>query len=124
MSKSHDLASGLVARLLATRSRAHALHLLTKSYEVHKAMEFLYTGLPDLTDDFAEVYQGRFGVRLDLTKALGNPPSEPKDLVSALRRWISEIRKEIGGADDTHLQNIIDEIMAHLDRTSYLLSLT
>lgn len=122
MSRSHDLAAHLVIRLLATRSRAHALHLLTKSYATHKALEFLYEGLPELTDDFAEVYQGCYSVRLDLLKSMPEPPKEPKQLVEAMMQWIANNRKEISEA--SHIQNVIDEIVAHLDRASYLLTLT
>lgn len=122
MTKSDELAAELVARCLTARNRAHALHLTTKSYAEHKALEFFYTEIADKADEFAEVYQGATGCRLQLS--FGNPQSEAKPMLAALRTWIMGARRQIGPADATHLQNIIDEIVAVIDRTCYLLCMS
>jgi len=122
MTKSDTLAAELVARCFAARNRAHALHLLTKSYAEHKALEFFYTEIVDKADEFAEVYQGCSGRRLAIK--FDNPESNAVEMVRGLREWIKKNRGGIAGLDDTHIQNLIDEIVATIDRTSYLLTLS
>lgn len=120
MTDSNTLAGELVSRCLTARNRAHALHLQTKSYAEHKALEFFYTEIANKADEFAEVYQGCYDCRLSLS--FGSPALDAKALMTGLRGWIKKNRGDISG--DTHLQNLIDEIVAVIDRALYLLSLS
>jgi DNA-binding ferritin-like protein len=113
-------AAELVMRCFHARTNAHVLHLQTKSYSEHKALESFYTELVELADEFAETYQGSYGV-------IENYPSgfefadEPIGLIDDFEDWIADNREEIGDEGDTHLQNIIDEIVALARSTRYKL---
>lgn len=47
-----------VAESLAVRTATHILHLTTRSYAEHKALDEFYNALVDLTDRYAEAYMG------------------------------------------------------------------
>ena len=48
--------------LFLARDVAHSVHLNTRSYAKHKALQKFYESVGDLADDFAEAYQGRYGL--------------------------------------------------------------
>ena len=44
------------------RTNAHVLHLQTRSYAAHKALNEFYDEIVDLADSFAEAYTGSYGL--------------------------------------------------------------
>lgn len=107
------------------RTNAHLLHLASKSYAQHIALEEFYTGLTELTDQIAEVWQGDYG-----QIAFGDYPvtgsvkfvDDPSALMDGLSAWIADHRNETCDKDDTYIQNLIDEIVALTRRTQYKLT--
>lgn len=61
----------IISHLFAARDAAHLLHLKTRSFAVHLALEELYESLLDAVDSFTEVYQGKHGI-------LNIPPPDVK----------------------------------------------
>lgn len=120
---SDKVAAELIARCFAARTHAHNLHLATKSFAEHKALEQFYDEIVPLTDTFAETYQGRFGVRLSLPFETVKPSTTADQLLASLCKWIDDNRDDIGEPTDTHLQNIIDEIHQLVNQTMYRLTL-
>ena len=110
----------LVMRCFHARTAAHVLHLGSHSYSQHKALETFYEDIIDLVDTLAEVTQG---CELELLKLTGpyKPYSDAETLLLELGDWISDNRHECCDAEDTYLQNIIDEIMALIRQTQYKL---
>src|SRR5207342_670755 len=104
-------AAELVMHCFNARTNAHVLHLQTKSYAQHKALESFYKEIVELADSFAESYQGSYGVIEDYPDGF-EFADDPEELIDEFEDWITENRDEIGDKDDTHLQNIIDEIVA------------
>ena len=51
-----------VGALFLARDVAHSVHLNTRSYAKHMALNEFYDNIVDLTDKFAETYQGRHGL--------------------------------------------------------------
>ena len=51
-----------VGTLFLARDVAHSTHLNTRSYSKHKALQKFYNGIVDVTDKFAEAYQGKYGL--------------------------------------------------------------
>ncbi len=94
------------------------MHLQTKSYSEHKALQQYYENIIDLVDKWAEAYQGRYEV-------IVNYPSDyhiakkPVEYIEQLKDFVDKIRKVL--PEDTQLQNIIDEIAELLDSTCYKL---
>lgn len=112
-------AAEFIRMCLETRTTAHMLHLQTKSFAVHSALGEFYSGLLDLTDELAETYQGQYGVIEKYPEKIPPRIDDPVKLVTAFIKWVGENRAEC--ATDSHIQNIIDEIVALANRTRYKL---
>ena len=108
--------------LLNAATIGHVLHLQSRSYSEHKALEKFYTALPDLVDPVIEAYQGRHGELIeypDQTVEL----SEYKDaleFVMFLKILVEEDRYVLG--KESEIQNLVDEIAALIDSTIYKLT--
>lgn len=113
---SPQLAAELVSRCFHARTIAHILHLRTNSYAVHKALADFYEAIVPLTDDFAESYQGSYGLLTDYPDELQGADA-PIPLLKDLSDWIAKNRSGI--TDKSHLQNQIDEICSLIMSTLY-----
>ena len=51
-----------VGMMFLARDVTHSVHLNTRSYAKHKALQKFYENIIDLADGFAEAYQGRHGL--------------------------------------------------------------
>ena len=114
-----SVANEVFATLLNGATIAHILHLQTRSYAKHKALENLYEELPDLTDSLIESYQSKYGIVEYPAQSVATPP-EPLGFVKELREYVGE--KRFAVAKDSELQNITDEIVQLLDSTIYKLT--
>lgn len=114
-------ASDFVGLLFLARDVAHSVHLNTRSYAVHKALQKFYEALPELTDDFAEAYQGRH----DLIGPVALQSAEKnRDIIEFLTDQVEQIEKgryEFCDREETAIQNIIDEIVGLYLSTLYKL---
>lgn len=110
-----------VLTLMHARTNAHLLHLQARSLAVHLALDELYKGLPDLVDQLVETYQGDHGLisyKLD-EPTYELPPKSATQFVTDTLAFIDANRK--GFADDSKLQNLIDEIAQLFSTTLYKL---
>lgn len=110
-----------VGMLFLARDVTHSVHLNTRSYAKHKALQKFYENIIDLADGFAEAYQGRHGligpISLMSAKKTGN-------IVEFLKDQLEEIEKgryDVCEKDDTPLQNLIDGIIELYLSTLYKL---
>lgn len=111
-------ANSFFSRLFAVRDHAHKLHLSTKSYAQHKALDGFYDGLLALIDQIIETYQGQYDlVKLNLSN--DKESDDPEAFIRDFANYIKESRKLFEG--DSHLQNIMDEIMSLAYQTLYKL---
>lgn len=113
-------AGELVMRCFHARTTAHVLHLKARSYAQHVALNEFYDEIIPLADSFAEKYQGEYGL-IENFPARYVPESDGLALMESLAGWIGENRHAIGKEEDTHLQNIIDEIVELVRETQYKL---
>jgi len=108
----------LVQKLFESRQVAHNVHLQTKSYSCHKALNSFYDDILDLTDKFIESYQGQYGM-------LGGYEKIEVSLVTEIEEYLEDCAKIfILGRDgmknsDSHLKNILDEIVSLTYQTLY-----
>jgi hypothetical protein len=110
-----------MGELFLARDVAHSVHLNTKSYAKHKALNKFYVGIIDLADSFAEAYQGRKGLigPISLMSARKNG-----NIIEFLQDSLAEIEKmryNVVDKTDSPLQNIIDEIISLYLSTLYKL---
>ena len=110
-----------VGHLFLARDVAHSVHLNTRSYAKHKALQEFYEGIVGLADDFAEAYQGRHGligpITLQTAKKNGN-------IIEFLQDSLDDVeanRYKVCEEKDTAIQNIIDEIVGLYLSTQYKL---
>jgi DNA-binding ferritin-like protein len=112
--------SECLARLLAYVSNVHVAHWLANTVtNEHKVLGDVYDGMEGLTDDFAEVYMGKYGVISfpedgkieDITAA---PITKGLEIVAHVQSMF-----EAGTDDD--LLNIIADMMSLLNKSKYLL---
>jgi chloramphenicol O-acetyltransferase len=110
-----------VGILFLARDVAHSVHLNTRSYSKHKALKHFYDDLVDLTDKFAETYQGRHGligpIALLSAKKTGNIAEFLQDQLEE----IENVRYDVCEKTDSPIQNIIDEIAGLYLSTLYKL---
>ena len=103
-------------------------HWGTKSYAAHIALGTAYTGIDVLLDTFAETYMGTFGKEelREINELSLNGPHKTTamQVLSSFEEFLTkELPKEIGG-DQTALLNIKDEMLALVQQTKYLLTLS
>jgi hypothetical protein len=111
----------LIYRLFHARTNAHVLHLSTRSYAAHKALNDFYDAIVDIADSLAEAYQGEHGLIDFSTKTTYRPSSDALAMISELAEWLEQNRYEAVEAEDTYLHNIIDEALALCRSTIYKL---
>lgn len=102
--------------LMAVRQNAHILHLGSKSYAEHKALGSFYESLIGLVDSLIETYQGQYGL-VNIEQVI----TKEKDAESFLSKAAEDFSEahELFDKKDTHLHNIIDEIVALTYQTHY-----
>lgn len=110
----------LIMRCFHARTAAHILHLKTRSYAAHKALNDFYDGIVPLADALAESYQGDYGL-IESYPPRYTPYAEPLKLLDDLSEWIETHRAECCDKDDSYLENQIDEIMALIRSSQYKL---
>lgn len=103
-------------RLMEVRTQAHAFHLGTKSYSEHKALDEFYNEILNLADDLIETYQGQYG----LVKLEGENTSS-KSPIDLLERFVEEVKSVYEVFKESHLKNILDEIVSLTYKTLYKL---
>ena len=110
-----------VGILFLARDVAHSVHLNTRSFSKHMALNSFYDEVIELADKFAEAYQGRHGLigPISLMSATKNG-----NIIEFLEQSLSEIegnRYKVCDKTDTPIQNIIDEIVGLYLKTLYKL---
>lgn len=107
-------------KLLHAATNGHILHLQTKSYAQHKALQAYYERLPDLVDNIIEQYQGAYQTIVEYPTNYDAPNSDPLKEVYDIRDFLAKNRAIVG--DYSSIQNQIDELMSLLDSTVYKLT--
>jgi hypothetical protein len=112
----------VIGQLFQSRDTIHIAHLQTVNYAEHKALNKYYNSLLDLTDDLLETYFGTIGKRINIKI----PASEYVNPQQHLKQLMEYVKKHRGvfGMENTHIQNIVDEILALITKTLYLLTLS
>lgn len=109
--------------LFTARDKAHIFHLQTDKFSKHTALQEFYEKLLELVDELVETYQGQYGVIDEYSiVAKDDIGKDPEEYFTNLVKWISTERYDYIDKNDTHLHNIVDEIVASTYRTLYKLN--
>lgn len=119
--------SKFFSKLFESREMAHVYHLSVKgdmgSYAAHVALGAYYDAILGHIDDLIEIYQGQYGLVEDfeIINTSDTKTKEPIQYFEELVNFVKSTRNEYLSAEDTHLQNIVDEVVALIYRTLYKL---
>jgi hypothetical protein len=104
--------------MLHSQTNAHILHLQTRSYAEHKALQKYYESIDGILDDFVEAYQGKYGI-VDNYPTTYEAPTQPLEYMVSLSDYIKQARPSL--PQDSELLNIVDEMAQLIDSTIYKL---
>ena len=111
----------MVSLLLHSRTQVHTLHLQTKSFAEHSALNGYYDGIGDLVDGIIESYQGKYDI-IEGYKSydLVNYKST-ESTIKYLKDLDGKVQKLRGCCKDTYIQNQIDNVNELINSTLYKL---
>jgi hypothetical protein len=118
--------------ILQNTAQIKLLHWQSYSYGQHKALDKLFGNFIDLSDSLAEVIMGKYGKPVlsddNLSFKIGNFTDPEKcDLNPFLnhmyKTYSIDCKSILNEKSDTEIFNILDEILAVIDQTKYLVSL-
>ena len=100
-----------IGNLFLARDVTHSVHLNTRSYAKHIALQVFYEGIIPLADELAEAYQGRHGLIGPISLQSAKKTNNVVEFLQDQLKDIESMRYEVVDKADTPLQNIIDEIV-------------
>lgn len=110
-----------VGTLFLARDVTHSVHLNTRSFSKHMALNEFYDNIVELADKFAEAYQGRHGLIGPISLMSAKKTGNVIEFLEGSLADIEKMRYEVVDKADTALQNIIDEIVGQYLKTLYKL---
>lgn len=117
-------AADFVGMLFLARDVAHSVHLNTRSFSKHMALNTFYDEIIDLADKFAEAYQGKYGLIGPISLHSAKKTTNVIEFLEDQLEEIHAVRYKVVDKECTALHNIIDEIeglyMSTLYKLKYL----
>lgn len=108
-------------RILHAVTMGHMLHLQTRSFSEHMALNTFYDSIGDLADSFIESYQGKYWLIEDYPDGFEPPSKDAVKEIRAFSDFVESTRHAKEFPQDSELQNIIDEIQSLINSTLYKL---
>jgi hypothetical protein len=122
MEQNNPIVGQFVSTLMASRTQAHIFHLQTPSYAAHKALNKYYDEIVDLIDGLVESYQGKYGIITGYGNIALQEYQSCEAIIMFFETLCMYVEKSRGMvAQDSYLQNQIDEIVALIKSTIYKL---
>ena len=127
-----NIGSEIAILLLETKNQLKVFHWQTTNFSTHKTLDKLFTLLTAHNDKWVETFMGKYGrirlneknnsLQLINLEHLNISIGEYLDYIS---KQILEYREQhFSNSLDSDLSNIMDEIIADINRARYLLTLT
>ena len=111
----------MISLLLHSRTQVHTLHLQTKSYPEHMALNGYYDGIGDLVDGLVESYQGKYDILKGYTSYKIMDYEDSIDTIAYLKQLCDKVENLRGCCDDSYIQNQIDTVCELINSTLYKL---
>lgn len=111
-----------ISCIFAARDKAHELHLASKSYAQHVALNELYDLLVDFADELTEAYQGKHGlikVGVPAADAVFDQPCACS-FVGYFTTWLESTGRSLIG-NDSFIINVFEEMLGDVYRIKYKL---
>jgi hypothetical protein len=119
--------SKFISKLLESREMAQVYHWTVKgdmgSHAAHLALEAYYSGVIEFIDDIVEIYQGQYGL-IEGYDQIATDETRSKDRLDYFKETVEFVKAERTciKAEDTHIHNIVDELIALQYKTIYKLT--
>ena len=119
--------SKFISKLLESREMAQVYHWTVKgdmgSHAAHLALQTYYEEVIEFIDDIVEIYQGQYGL-IEGYDVIDTTDSKSKDRLDYFKEAVEFVKSERTciKAEDTHIHNIIDELIALQYKTIYKLT--
>ena len=107
--------------LFLARDVTHSVHLNTRSFSKHTALNIFYDRIVGAADDFAEAYQGRHGLIGPISLHSAKKTTNVIEFLEDSLKEIEDARYKVCDKEDTSLQQLIDNIIEVYLRTLYKL---
>lgn len=114
-------AAEFIGLLFLARDVTHSVHLNTRSYSKHVALNIFYDRIIGAADDFAEAYQGRYGLIGPISLHSAKKTTNVIEFLEDSLKEIENARYEVCDKSDSSLQQLIDNIVEIYLRTLYKL---
>jgi hypothetical protein len=114
-------AAEFIGILFLARDVTHSVHLNTRSFSKHTALNIFYDRIVGAADDFAEAYQGRHGLVGPITLHSAKKTGNIIEFLEDSLQQIEDARYEVVDKTDMSLQQLIDNIIEIYLRTLYKL---
>ena len=114
-------ANEFLGLLFLARDVAHSVHLNTRSFSKHEALNIFYNRIIGAADDFAEAYQGRHGLIGPISLMSAKKTANIIEFLEDQLKEIENARYDIVDKSDSSLQQLIDNIIEVYLRTLYKL---
>lgn len=117
----------IVTNLLTLHAQLRVFHWQTKIYSEHQALGMTYDAFSGLIDEFIEVFMGKYG-RIHngdgfIIELKNYTDTSSETLINKYIEYLTvDILKSLKDTD-TELLNIRDEMLQHLNKLKYLLTL-
>jgi hypothetical protein len=111
----------MMSLLLHSQTQVHALHLQTKSYSEHKALQNYYEGIDDIVDGIIESYQGKYDIIEGYKSYDIVNYKSTESTIKYLKDLDGKVQKLRGCCKDTFIQNQIDNVNELINSTLYKL---
>ena len=82
------------------------------------ALAAYYDAIVELSDKYAESYMGKYG-KFTAFPSVYHQPKDPVRYMESLQSFVADARQDI--PQDSELQNVVDEIAALINTTTYKL---
>ena len=118
--------SKFISKLLESREMAQVYHWTVKgdmgSHAAHLALEAYYDGVIGFIDDIVEIYQGQYEL-IEGYEVIDTGDSKSKDRLDYFKELVEFVKSERTciKSEDTHIHNIVDELIALQYKTIYKL---
>lgn len=109
--------STIVGMLFQSRDITHLVHLASKSYAEHIALNEFYTGIIDLIDQLVEAWQGHFEI-IDIEIPASTVTKSVIEYLENLKQEIVQFNHKV---EITDICNILDEMTTLTATTIYKL---
>jgi hypothetical protein len=118
-----DTGANIVLYLFRLQLATKMFHWQTTSYAAHAATDKLFASIVSLTDEIIEQYMGVYGrPRMPAGAAVPVPNMTPAAMAATLRDGIAYLRTRL--PNDSHIQNVRDELTGAMAQAQFLLTMT